>query len=205
MLIRTGQQRLETVVGSPDDYAAFLDAGLSEHGRPADEAERRELEDEVRISCTYGMLLALTRPSRAAYLLGDVLGFTDNEGAAICECSPAAFRQRLARARTAMRRIIDDRCGLLDPDNPCSCARQITPLLDHGIIDSDQLTFRDHPREPGQRRIDVARFERAATQLDHVVAIADLYRADRFAAPDELWATISTAIPDLLDTINSDD
>jgi len=205
MLIRTGQRRLETVVGSPDDYAAFLDAGLSEHGRPADEAERRELEDEVRISCTYGMLLALTRPSRAAYLLGDVLGFTDTEGAAICECSPAAFRQRLARARTAMRRIIDDRCGLLDPANPCSCARQITPLLDHGIINPDQLTFRDHPREPGQRRIDAARFERAATQLDHVVAIADLYRADRFAAPDELWATISTAIPDLLDTNESND
>lgn len=104
-----------------------------------------------------------------------------------------------------MPRIIDDRCGLLDPANPCSCARQIAPLLDHEIINPDQLTFRDHRREPEQRRIDPARFERAATQLDHVVAIADLYRADRFAAPGELWATISTAIPDLLDTINPND
>lgn len=205
MLIRTSQRRLETVVGSPDDYAAFLDAGLSEQGRPADEAERREFEDEIRISCTYGMLLTLTRPSRAAYLVGDVLGFTDVEGAAICECSPAAFRQRLARARVAMRRIINDRCGLFDSANPCSCARQIAPLLDHAIIDPDQLTFRDHPREHGQSKIDPVRLERAATQLDHVVAIADLYRADRFAAPSELWATISTGIPDLLGTISSAD
>lgn len=34
------------------------------------------------------MLLCLTRPARVAYLLGDLLGITDVEGAQICGTTP---------------------------------------------------------------------------------------------------------------------
>jgi hypothetical protein len=45
-----------------------------------EEVEYRLLCEEVRISCTYGMLLCLWRPQRAAYLLADVLGLPDSDG-----------------------------------------------------------------------------------------------------------------------------
>jgi hypothetical protein len=37
-----------------------------------------------------------------------------------------------------------------------------------------------------------------AKQLDAVVAISDLYRFDRFAAPAELWDDLQSRFPDLL-------
>ena len=51
-----------------------------------EEAEYRLLCEEVRISCTYGMLLCVPRAQRAAYLLADVIGLTDAEGAEILGC-----------------------------------------------------------------------------------------------------------------------
>ena len=52
-----------------------------------EEVEYRLLCEEVRISWTYGMLLCLSRPQRAAYLLADVLGLTDADGAEILGCT----------------------------------------------------------------------------------------------------------------------
>jgi hypothetical protein len=79
--------------------------------------------EEIRISCTYGVLLCIPRPQRAAYLLADVIGLTDVEGAEILERSRAAFRQRVSRARRTLRYVIDNRRGLVDPANPCRCGR----------------------------------------------------------------------------------
>jgi DNA-directed RNA polymerase specialized sigma24 family protein len=73
------------------------------------EVEHRLLCEEVRISCTYGMLLCLSRPQRAAYLLADVLGLPDADGAEILGCTRGALRKRVSRARRTLRRVIDDR------------------------------------------------------------------------------------------------
>jgi hypothetical protein len=148
--------------------------------------------DEVRISCTYGMLLCLSRPIRAAYLLGDVLGLVDTVGAEICEITPAAFRQRLARARRTMRQVIDGRCGVVDSSNRCRCGRQIQAGLDTGLVERTHLPLATHPRvSQGEA------FERLSHELDQVVAIADLYRADRFAAPGQIWEDLRLRFPEL--------
>ncbi len=85
-------------------------------------AEYAELCADVRYSCTSGMLLCLSRPLRLAYLLGDLMGMTDVEGAAICDTTPAAYRQRLARARATMRGVIADRCGWSAPPTHAGAA-----------------------------------------------------------------------------------
>jgi hypothetical protein len=103
----------------------------------------------VRISWTYGMLLCLSRPLRASYILGDAMGLPDTVAAEICGISRAAQRQRLARARKTMRTIIADRCGLVDAANQCRCGRQIRSSLAAGILDRDNLTFAEHPRTEG--------------------------------------------------------
>jgi DNA-directed RNA polymerase specialized sigma24 family protein len=139
-LLHTRKRLVESSVRGARPFAE-LDRGLADRDFTTDAAEYRLLCEKVRISCTYGMLLCLTRPARAAYLLGDVLGLSDNDGAAICEITPTAFRQRLSRARRTIRQVIDNRCGLVNPANPCRCGRQLQPALDVGFLDRDRLAM----------------------------------------------------------------
>jgi RNA polymerase sigma factor (sigma-70 family) len=192
-LLRTRKRVVESSVHGAERFAALLDAGMGDVDTTMEEAEYRLLCEEVRISCTYGMLLCLPRPQRAAYLLADVLGLTDVEGAEILECTRDAFRQRLARARRTLRYVIDNRCGLVDPANPCRCGRQIAASETAGILDRDHPSLATHPRE--ELRVWI---EPAARQLDEVTAIGDLYRFDRFTAPASLWDDLEQRYPELL-------
>ena len=192
-LLRTKQRFVETSIEGPEQFAAFLDAGLADSDPTLDEVEYRLLCEEVRISCTYGMLLCIPRPQRVAYLLADVIGLTDVEGAEILECSRQAFRQRVSRARRTLRYVIDNRCGLVDPSNPCRCGRQIAAGQQAGILRRDNLPLAQHPRE--QLRVWL---EPVAKELDDVEAIGELYRFDRFAAPDRLWDELQQRFPALL-------
>lgn len=192
-LLRTRRRLYETAVLGAEQYAAALDAGMGDVDPTLEEAEYRLLSEEVRISCTYGMLLCLPRAQRAAYLLADVLGLTDGEGAEILDCSREAFRQRVSRARRTLRFVIDNRCGLVDPANPCRCGRQIASGEAAGLIDRKRLPLAQHPRQEVRVWI-----EPVAKQLDAVAAIGDLYRFDRFAAPAKVWDDLQTRFPELL-------
>jgi RNA polymerase sigma factor (sigma-70 family) len=192
-LLRTRKRSMESAVQGPEQFAALLDAGMGEIDPTIDEAEYRLLCEEVRISCTYGMLLCLSRPQRAAYLLADVLGLTDADGAEILDCTRDTFRQRVSRARRTLRTVIDNRCGLVDPANACRCGRQIASGEAAGILDRKHLPLVTHPREETRRWI-----EPIAQQLDMVTAIGDLYRFDRFSAPAALWNELQDRFPELL-------
>jgi RNA polymerase sigma factor (sigma-70 family) len=198
-LMRTRKRLIESSVKRPDAFAEFLDRGLAERDFTAEEAEYRLLCAEIRMSCTYGMLLCLSRPLRASYILGDAMGMPGTVAAEICEISRAAHRQRLARARRTIRQIIAHRCGLVDAANPCRCGRQIESSLAAGILDRDRLAFARHPREDAGP-IETGTIERAAEQLDLVLAMGEVYRSDpSFAAPREVWERVRAAAPDLVD------
>jgi hypothetical protein len=139
--------------------------------------------------------LCLSRPLRASYILGDAMGMPDTLAAEVCGISRSAQRQRLARARQTMRRIIANRCGLVDASNPCRCGRQIQASMALGILDPDDLAFVEH----AEGSIDVDTIDRAADQLDTALAMSEVYRSDPdFLAPPEVWERLSEACPDLL-------
>jgi RNA polymerase sigma factor (sigma-70 family) len=192
-LLRTRKRLYESAVQGAEQYAAALDAGMGDIDPTLEEAEYRLLSEEVRISCTYGMLLCLPRAQRAAYLLADVLGLTDSEGADVLDCSREAFRQRVSRARRTLRIVIDNRCGLVDPANPCRCGRQIASAEAAGLLDRQRLRLAQHPRREPRVWL-----EPVAKQLDAVEAIGELYRFDRFAAPAEVWEQLQARFPELL-------
>lgn len=197
-LMRTRKRQIESSVKGAESFAAFLDQGLADRDFTAEEAEYRLLCAEVRISCTYGMLLCLSRTLRASYILGDAMGMPDTVAAEICEITPAAQRQRLARARRTVRHIIADRCGLVHASNPCRCGRQIESSLALGVMDREGLVFAEHPRRDA-RPIETGTIERAAEQLDLALAMSEVYRSDpSFAAPREVWQRVKQACPDLL-------
>jgi hypothetical protein len=91
--------------------------------------------------------------------------------------------------------VIDNRCGLIDPASPCRCGRQIAASQAVGILHRGHLPLAEHPREDVRVWI-----EPVARQLDEVTAIGDLYRFDRFTAPESLWDDLQQRYPDLLGT-----
>jgi RNA polymerase sigma factor (sigma-70 family) len=101
----------------------------------------RLLIDEARISCTSGMLLCLDREQRLVYILGEIFELSDVVGAELMEISRDNFRQRLARARRDLHNFMNDKCGLVDPANPCRCETKTRGFIQAGYVDPANLLF----------------------------------------------------------------
>ena len=181
-LLRARQGRVEGTVASPQAFAEWLDTHLQPEPDVVDAVAYAQLCGDVRISCTYGMLQCLSREQRITYLLGDLVGLSDTDGAMVLDISRAAYRKRLQRARDTMREVIANRCGLVSAANPCRCGAIIEASIDHGLLDPDRPVWAAHPRaDPGP--IPSGVLAEAAGQLDPVEQIAAIYRSD----PD--WLT----------------
>lgn len=198
-LLRTARGPVEVSVAGPEPFADWIDRNLADHGPDRyDEAEYRLLAGEVRLACTYGMLLTLSRPLRIAYLLGDLIGLPDTDAAEVLGIARPAFRQRLARARVIMRGIIADRCGLVRAEHPCRCDRQIDSSLAYGILDPSRPVFATLPGADAP--VPAGTLAEAARELDLACALAEAYRAGpRFRAPERVWQTLQRACPVLTD------
>ena len=99
------------------------------------------LVTEAMLACTSGMLLCLDREQRLAYILGAILGVSDTVAAEVLEVTPENFRQRLARARRDLRNFMNDKCGLVNPANPCRCAKKTRGFIQAGHVDPENLLF----------------------------------------------------------------
>ncbi|MEM7678979.1 MAG: sigma factor-like helix-turn-helix DNA-binding protein, partial [Myxococcota bacterium] len=95
--------------------------------------EVKVLEREVRLACTQSMLLTLSRQERIAVVLVEVLGASVAIGAEISEVSAEAFRQRLSRAKAKLRPVLEERCGLANPQHACRCRRQAAAKQQAGL------------------------------------------------------------------------
>jgi len=104
-------------------------------------ADLKLLVEEARIGCTTGMLLCLDREQRLVYVLGEIFGVTDAIGAELLEVSRQNFRQKLARARRDLHSFMQNRCGLVDPSNPCRCAKKTQGFAKAGYLDPARLLF----------------------------------------------------------------
>ena len=50
-------------------------------------------------------------------------------------------RQKLARARRDLRSFAQERCGLINPANPCRCTRKTTAFIEAGYVNPQNLLF----------------------------------------------------------------
>jgi len=152
-------------------FAADLETGLSplaDHG--LNEVEEKLAIDEVRIGCTLAMLICLSRELRIAYILGDIFEVTDTEAAEILDIDPAAYRQRLRRARGAVTTFVQSRCGLVSELAACRCERRVGQALKIGRVVKGQpdlsASLGDIPSAAEIRgRIEVIERERASAAL----------------------------------------
>jgi hypothetical protein len=107
---------------------------------------------------------------------------TDTVGADLLAISPDTFRQRLPRARRDLHNFMDDKCGLVNPSNPCRCARKTRGFMQAGYVDPENLLF---ARERLRQVNDVATAKAAAlTTLDR--QCGEVFRQHPFYDPSDI-------------------
>ena len=123
-------------------YEVLIDSGQSDRVNYAkNEGELSLLEEEVKVSCTQGLLLCLNTTDRLVYILAEILEFTSKEGADILQISSDNFRKKLSRSRQKIRSFLHKKCGLANPNNPCRCHKKIDFLTNQKVIDPKNLRF----------------------------------------------------------------
>lgn len=99
------------------------------------------MEEEVKVSCTQGLLLCLSAKDRLVYILSEILEFNSREGAEILGISPDNYRKKLSRSRLKIRNFLNKRCGLVKSENPCRCSRKIDFLIDQKVVEPKNLRY----------------------------------------------------------------
>jgi uncharacterized protein (TIGR02246 family) len=146
--------------------------------------------EEAKIGCTTGLLLCLDREQRLIYILGDIFGVSDRLGAELLELSRDNFRQKLSRARHDLQSFAQDKCGLINPANPCRCSRKTKAFIEAGYVNPQNLLF---VRERVQAVRDVApavydNLEKAQREY------AELHRAHPFQVPPDFVARLRSLL-----------
>lgn len=100
--------------------------------------------EEVKTHCMMGMLLCLDRRQRLAFILGELFHVPDVTAGGIMEVSRESFRQTLSRARRQVYNFMQEKCGHIDPDNPCRCHKKSQAMIQHRAIDPAHLMFNRH-------------------------------------------------------------
>jgi RNA polymerase sigma factor (sigma-70 family) len=178
-LLNVRRSRAEQEALTFERFGQDLGTGLSDPpAGAADDPQQALLVEEVKLGCTTGMLLCLSREERLAYILGDIFELQSAEAAQSLGIQPAAYRKRLSRARERLRAFMRAHCGLIAPSAACSCTRRVASAVASGRVDPDRLLFAGVCREDA-----VATTREMETLHD----IADLFRRHpRYSAPDRL-------------------
>ncbi len=127
----------------------FTDLGQEMDGMPDSDLPDRStipvdlplLVEEAKVGCTTAMLMCLDRRQRLAFILGEMFGASDDVGAEIMEVTPDNFRQILSRSRRDLYSFMNDKCGLVNANNPCRCAKKTKAFIERGYLDPQRLQF----------------------------------------------------------------
>ena len=157
----------------------------------AEACESGLVVEEVRLACLQGMLLCLSREIRLAFILGVVFEVTSVEGAAILNITQETFRQRLSRGRKQIQEFMTRKCSLVNPENPCACAKLIPHEIKIKMLDPKNLRFASHRCHARETDTAVARMH----ELDELRRVAVLFRSHPdYAAPESFVESIKNLV-----------
>lgn len=103
--------------------------------------ESKILIEELKISCYLGALLCLNSKERLVIILGAILSIKDAIGSDIVGTTRANYRKILSRGRKKIFNFMNERCGLLNKDNPCLCSNKLNEAVDGGWLNPEKLVF----------------------------------------------------------------
>jgi len=156
---------------------------LASYGGSTDlnEAEMVLMVEEMKRTCTQGLLLCLRRKIRLAFILGEIFGATSTEGSEILGITEDSFRQRLSRGRKRIQEFMTKNCSMIHQSNSCRCRGMAMYHIKSGLIDPQNPRFVSHPSHGSQKAAAKNRFQ----ELDELGRVTALFRSHpEYAAPD---------------------
>lgn len=142
------RRNAETEVTSFDTYGDFLECA---HAQEEMTEEEKLQYDQVilhtRNRCMTSMLLCLDRSQRMVFVLGAVFGIKSGEAARLLGISAENFRKQLSRAKHDLFEFMNNRCGLINPNNPCRCSKKAKGFMREGKLNPDTMSFNTEWKE----------------------------------------------------------
>jgi RNA polymerase sigma factor (sigma-70 family) len=195
-LLTTRRRRAETTPLSFAFIGDVLEAVETEYTPQAhpvfenqDGVEQELLVKDLQLRCTLGMLLCLDREHRLAYILSEVFEVSSAQGASILTISESAFRKRVSRARTRLRRCMEPQCRLVGEAEECHCVQH---LDQSSSAEQRRLAtlLATHPLEVSALRPDAGLLAQAR-ELERLERVAAIFQSHpSFATPDRLVPAI---------------
>ncbi len=185
---RRAEKRGFTFKRAEEGIEAALSVPSSEN---AEACENRLVVEEVRLACLQGMLLCLSREIRLAFILGVVFEVTSVEGSHILNITQETFRQRLSRGRKQIQKFMTKQCSLVNPENPCTCAKLIPHEIRIKMLDPENLRFANHRCHARETDLAAARLH----ELNELRRVAVLFRSHPdYAAPESFVESIKRLV-----------
>jgi RNA polymerase sigma factor (sigma-70 family) len=145
----------EKEVRSFDHLGMFISEQYNDEDLSAEEKVQYEAQvRSIRNRCMSSMLLCLDRQQRIVFILGAIFNIRSNVAARILDITPENFRQQLSRAKKELFQFMDNRCGLINPDNPCRCSKKTKGFIKEGAVDSSTKMFKLNVLQSIQSQVD---------------------------------------------------
>jgi RNA polymerase sigma factor (sigma-70 family) len=130
------------------DLGAIIDNLHDQEEMTAEEQETyKDHIITVRNKCMASTLLCLDREQRIVLILGGVFNIKSPIAAQLLDITPENFRKQLSRAKHDLFQFMDNKCGLINPDNPCRCHKKTKGFIKEGKVDAETVRFTREARE----------------------------------------------------------
>lgn len=139
--LQSKRRKGETQFSDFDNYGERLDQVPNPELSIEEEISYQELSKEMQIQCMSGMIMCLNREQRLIFILGASFGIDHTLGADIFDISPQNFRIKLHRARKDLFNYMNNKCGLVNKENPCRCPKKAKALKQMGVLDEEKMLF----------------------------------------------------------------
>jgi RNA polymerase sigma factor (sigma-70 family) len=140
--ISVQRKKAEKEVYSFDELGVFLDQVHNDESMSLEEQKMHEKQIiDVRNKCMASTLLCLDRKQRMVLVLGAIFNLKSTDAARILGISPENFRKQLSRAKVDLFQFMENKCGLMNPNNPCRCHKKAKGFIKEGKINPETQQF----------------------------------------------------------------
>ena len=142
--LNSKKSKKENDIISFDTFGSALNNMGFDSLTTAEETELQDKVEDVKIGCMTAMLLCLNRDQRLVYILSEIFDVDSKLGADLVEISSDNFRQILARAKKDLYSFMNNKCGLINTNNPCRCPKKTRAFIKAGFVNERDLQFNNY-------------------------------------------------------------
>lgn len=140
--ISSKRKKAEKEFYSFEEMGVFADQLHNEEDMSLEEqVKHSEHITYVRNNCMSSMLLCLDKQQRIIFILGGIFNIKSTIGASLLDITAENFRKQLSRAKADLFQFMNNKCGLVNPDNPCRCFKKTKGFIKEGKVNPSTHTF----------------------------------------------------------------